>query len=864
MINAVGARAFVLPHNLSSILHTGLHSAFHSSNMSQTQPMTNNTDPSQANRASQVITENYAHFAARYHHPYANYAHNMALLQPTMQTPEAYLSSHISTRNADTGNLDPPSVGDVSAHNNISTLNPNSTPAAAPPQQQSSYNYPLAHPYPYYGPYYQSYPNTQNQYFPNMVSPQSAAQQAQTNPATVPVSSQHQANSHPQMTPQLSTPYVPPMSLNYPITSQLPSSANLTPSSTNPKHSTPTVAMNPISNIQQKSLSKHLNSNNVVCKICNVFCSTQDQLNIHVSGNKHKKRALIYDDFVKAESSFGQHGISQSAPNIWTCSRCRASMDCMNSVLQHLVSLKHRRLLDSAQNSVRNQEKRTNVSDRPHTALSSVEPIMAVVNSSMDPYSVQPLPHPSSFALSNPFGEYVPTLPTIPPCNAQDPVPETVNSIPKVGAIDLALSPQPTIAKRRLGDVTATDLSAARLASAAASEVGSNPFHCKHCNVICNSKESMAMHLFSQRHRRRIASRSPSRGKAMSVEYANQSHETTRAISLSLRALPPEKVQNASTPPRPDVDMFCQVCNVPICGRRNFDDHLRGKLHIRNAINAKVNVNTSARIALTPDPPANPSASTSTCSATTAAGNKGNDVAISMPIRDEHGQTANKDNRYGAPETAKGDVPTTKNIDEGIEPAAERANSEIINGSETVDDCDILVVKSTNAVEETAPVAGISVIKIKIPVTQETNKGDTTIPSQGPGGNGSEVGHGRESPDCELAKPAHNDSLEIQKTNPNDRKKDGDSGTTDSTNGLVNAAVPSKMTKVIKKLSHQNEATSPPKKDEESERAETSKQSEGSPAMVSQSDKDSTKGSLDDGATEAASNVTPNTETANG
>lgn len=359
----------------------------------------------------------------------------------------------------------------------------------------------------------------------------------------------------------------------------MPPAASITPVVANDavKPALPDVAQ--VSSAQKNA--SQWSDKNVECRVCNVFCSTQDQLDIHYTGHKHKKRALIYADFMKASQSFDRHTISKTGSSNWYCVHCRAPMDSMNSVLQHLESVKHRRYFGPSNVST---FKRSDNADKDKNRV--------------DATSVLPAPKPAQVAdasIVSPFAQPPPVA--VQPSNQADKVatappmtsPSSVQNDVLKGLKALSANkpcfpgPTPVISKARPGEVNPMDVAAAKIAGTTAVAHGAASLSCSACNVTCNSTESLVMHLASNRHKRRMAALSGSTSKPNAIVLPQAAVCHAQKPPVEFGAPPSGVTQPANTTPtRPDVDMYCEVCCVPICGRRNYEDHIRGRLHCKN------------------------------------------------------------------------------------------------------------------------------------------------------------------------------------------------------------------------------------------------------------------------------------------
>lgn len=615
--------------------------------MSRPLNLNNDTRPLQASRSSQVILDNYNQYAARYHNPYANYPPSMALLPPSMHTPEAYLSSHIGStntnaypNNSNQNSATRPPASNRPVANNPFVASSESTLARPSPTQQSfpsmstavpcplcgtscstyaelvqhmshrhadyTGNYPFINQYAHHNSMFQ--PTSSNAQLPSYLSLLLSGQQLMQQPSQTnnPMSAGNQpqpklglqvgARSNAQSSP-FSPPHMTPL---HPPVPSIPISVPPAPPSaenTVAKQAAPDVGLPPP--VQKKQPPSMWSDKNIECHICNVFCSTQDQLDIHFNGHKHKKRALIYADFMKASSTFGQQTISETSPNNWYCSRCRVAMDSMNSVLQHLESVKHSRHFGP---SVISLSKRANNpgKDKNGAAIATAPQgptLVPTAETSVVPSVAQSARAPA--LSSNPLTEVVTAPPATSPSSIQNDVLRGLKAL-SANKTNPFPSPVPTISKVRSAEVNPLDVANAKLASATAAAHGTASLSCIACHVTCNSTESLALHLASQRHKRRIAIQSGAKTKLDPIDIS-------KATSENAPAAPPEphvpigRAQNANTTPtptRPDVDMFCDVCRVPICGRRNYEDHIRGRLHCRN-LNLKKLADTSSHMANT-------------------------------------------------------------------------------------------------------------------------------------------------------------------------------------------------------------------------------------------------------------------------
>lgn len=675
------------------------------------QPMDNDVRPLQASRASRVGQDGYSQYAARYNNPYATYPPSMALLPPSMHTPDAYLTSYIGSTNANaypnnnsnyntatsstapvanrtsaahTAAVEPSQHGltrPATSHQPYPSMTPTHCPLCGTAwstyaelmQHMANRHADYTGNFPFLSQYAQhssmfppTSPNAQPPSFiPFLVTQQQSLMQQSSqpnDPVSAGIQPQPKPGSQMGLRPNTqSTPYSPPhMPPMFPSVPPLPVSPPLAPPTVGNalvKQTVPDAGRAP--SVQKNPPPNAWSDKNIECHICNIFCSTQDQLDIHFNGHKHKKRAVIYNDFMKASQSFDRNTISARGPGSWYCSHCRATLDSMNSVLQHLESVKHCRyfgpspvnFVSNRANNAAKDKTGTVATTAPHGSKSVLIP-----ETPAGPSVAQPAR--ASALSSNRLAEVMTVPPVTSPSSIQNDVLKGLKAL-SANKPSVFPSPIPTISKTRCGEVKPLDVANAKIASVTAAAHRTASLSCIACNVTCNSTESLVMHLASQRHKRRVVTQSGTKAKPNVINLSDVPINDTPVVPAEPRR-PVGRTQSAdTTPTRPDVDMFCEVCRVPICGRRNYEAHMRGKLHARNSNMKKIaeapmqgaNAETQNE-----QRPSSPSLSSNTKNASDKGG--GDNIDTALPHC--HDIEENSDTRPGGTETQQEEVQGTR------------------------------------------------------------------------------------------------------------------------------------------------------------------------------------------------------------
>lgn len=300
-----------------------------------------------------------------------------------------------------------------------------------------------------------------------------------------------------------------------------------------------------------------------ICDICDVRCDTQEQLDCHLVGQKHRKRAENHSAFQQLALSFPRHGISEQGPGVWVCSLCRVTLDAPNAVRQHLDSVKHRRA--SAHKEVSSSP--SSVASPSHSAPATSASTLTAMQS-----AAQQLSAPPGFSGSE--------------SNAAAPIPQRSTQLQPLISSPVK-GARPAIAK----PIRPGSANLSQAATIAAATAGG--FQCNTCGVSCNSLNSFNAHMASVRHARRVvASASPlSQGSATGSAMGSALKSVTLPPSASaegvggtnknLKAATSISSPTSSPKHRPDITFRCDVCEVDVCGRLNFEIHTQGKNHLK-------------------------------------------------------------------------------------------------------------------------------------------------------------------------------------------------------------------------------------------------------------------------------------------
>lgn len=79
------------------------------------------------------------------------------------------------------------------------------------------------------------------------------------------------------------------------------------------------------------------------CSLCSVQCGSDEQLDNHWGGAKHRRKVEAHLAFVEAKKTFEEEGIKEVTPISWRCSYCDAELSGKAAVLQHLITGKHKK-----------------------------------------------------------------------------------------------------------------------------------------------------------------------------------------------------------------------------------------------------------------------------------------------------------------------------------------------------------------------------------------------------------------------------------------------------------------------------------------------------------------------------------------
>lgn len=305
-----------------------------------------------------------------------------------------------------------------------------------------------------------------------------------------------------------------------------------------------------------------------ICDICDVRCDTKEQLDRHSVGQKHRKKAEMHAAFQQVALTFASNGISEQKPGLWVCSLCNSSIDNPNSVRQHLESVKHRR-------HAANVDMSRAQPSSPTTQLMESE----IKRTQLQQQSIHDLSIlKASFSQHSTAG------------NAQSVSTSITPNVPGLSAIRSPgqdnLSPS-SVYKGAILAITKPSRSSPLAAANVVAAANGNNFHCSACGVTCNSKSSFAAHVSSSRHQRRMnASASPqsqgSKGSGTGSTFGSAlapGSSPTQSIGKSNTS----KLSSGAAPQRSDVQFHCDICEVDVCGRINFETHILGKNHIKRA-----------------------------------------------------------------------------------------------------------------------------------------------------------------------------------------------------------------------------------------------------------------------------------------
>ncbi|KAI0564182.1 hypothetical protein FGB62_29g225 [Gracilaria domingensis] len=193
------------------------------------------------------------------------------------------------------------------------------------------------------------------------------------------------------------------------------------------------------------------------CQLCNVSCDTMAQFSSHSSGQKHRKKAELFNAFKQAEKRFPSESIGYQQPSSWHCQLCAASMHAQNEVLQHLQCAKHKRLLHAA----RNTSGRSAAQNMPVTAIKPAAVSAAIA------------------VMQSPVTES----------------PSSTHSPSRQQSSDPAMQSSPTSSNITVRGTITKPFKNNKNAAA---------YACSVCNVTCTSNDNLNVHLASARHRKKV------------------------------------------------------------------------------------------------------------------------------------------------------------------------------------------------------------------------------------------------------------------------------------------------------------------------------------------------------------------------
>lgn len=296
------------------------------------------------------------------------------------------------------------------------------------------------------------------------------------------------------------------------------------------------------------------------CDDCDVQCTDGAQLKAHRMGQKHHKKIELYRAFGEASLSFGIEGIRKLGSDSWECVPCREQISGEKLVLDHRETTKHRKNRNGVPNDgEKNREcvrvKETTSVPPASTDMGSVEvPKRQAKNqrSSSADATLEGLPRsPPSAPQVESLGNARRTLTTYKPGNEVPIVKQN--------------SPSQLTSNRNVSNATSgeTHVKSPATKNKIASQVKrptTKPipnFPCSLCNINCNSKESLNSHLASGRHQRKQNLLQTTKSRELRADRDNEGDDKN--------------------------NLPCDICKISCCGPKNFQDHLRGKLHAKRS-----------------------------------------------------------------------------------------------------------------------------------------------------------------------------------------------------------------------------------------------------------------------------------------
>lgn len=89
------------------------------------------------------------------------------------------------------------------------------------------------------------------------------------------------------------------------------------------------------------------------CHVCNVACETEAQHDAHEKGQKHRKNVAMQKAWSAVSGVLEKEGIVFVSEGLWFCMHCQTCLDSKMTVMQHLQSVKHKKVYEEVRTGKR-------------------------------------------------------------------------------------------------------------------------------------------------------------------------------------------------------------------------------------------------------------------------------------------------------------------------------------------------------------------------------------------------------------------------------------------------------------------------------------------------------------------------------